>query len=62
MVVTYIIPIEVVGHQWRTVCGCIGFWQIGQMAFAGLGTLIPDWRNLSFATAVICAPLLLSWL
>ena len=62
MVVINVIPMEVIGKQWRTVVGCIGFWQIGNIAFAGLAYLIPNWRHLSLATGVISAPILLTCL
>lgn len=31
MVVNCVYPLEFVGRQWRTFCGTIGFWAVGQL-------------------------------
>ena len=61
LVVNFVIPMEIIGERWRTLCGCAGLWQLGSISFSGLAYLIPNWRHLSLATALISAPLLLQF-
>ena len=34
MVVNCVYPLEFVGQRWRTLCGTIGFWAVGQIVLA----------------------------
>jgi hypothetical protein len=43
---------EFLTPTWRTICGCISFWAIGEMFLGLFGYLIVPWRTLSWATSL----------
>ena len=61
MVINFVLPMEYVGRQWRTFCGCIGFWACGVMTLAPMAYFIRDWRQLTMAAALGGIFLLFSW-
>ncbi|XP_055893424.1 organic cation transporter protein-like [Biomphalaria glabrata] len=60
LVVNFVLPLEFVTPQWRTFCGCVGFWAVGLMTLALWAFLVRDWRHLDLAmssTGVVLLPL-----
>ena len=51
MVINFVLPLEVVGREWRTFCGCIGFWAIGVGTLPILAYLLPHWRHLAMVSS-----------
>ncbi len=43
---------EFLTPSWRTICGTVSFWPIGEIFLAPLAYFIGSWRWLTFATAV----------
>ncbi|ELU17167.1 hypothetical protein CAPTEDRAFT_222145 [Capitella teleta] len=52
MVVNCVFPLEFVGRRWRTVCGTVGFWAIGQLVLALMANYIKHWRYLTMASSI----------
>jgi len=50
-VINCIYPLEFVGNRWRTLCGTIGFWAMGQMILSLAAYFVRNWRYLILVTA-----------
>ena len=61
LTVQYNIQSEFTLAKWRPVVVCVPSWPICVALFALVSWLLKDWQYIQFATAVIGAPLLLSW-
>lgn len=61
LVANYSLPMEFVGLKWRTLTGAIPFWAMGVMSLGLAAFLLPDWRHLSMATAIVGLPVLFTW-
>lgn len=61
MVINFVMPLEFVGRQWRTFCGCIGFWAVGVMLLAPMAYFIPQWRHLTALCSVSGLVLVATW-
>ena len=62
LVLVYVIPLEVVGRQYRTLCATVDGWCYGCLILALLAYFVRDWRHLSLVTGLIGLPLALLWL
>ncbi|XP_061172657.1 organic cation transporter-like protein [Saccostrea echinata] len=61
MVVNFVLPLEFVTPDWRTFCGCVGFWAVGLMTLAIWGYFITNWRYLIISTSVAGVFMLFTW-
>ncbi|KAH9513363.1 hypothetical protein Btru_034737 [Bulinus truncatus] len=61
LVVNFVLPLEFVTPQWRTFCGCVGFWAVGLMTLPLWAFLIRDWRHLDIAMSSSSVLLLPLW-
>ena len=61
LTVQYNIQSEFTLARWRPVVVCVPSWPICVALFALVSWLLKDWQYIQFATAVVGAPLLLSW-
>jgi hypothetical protein len=50
-VVYSIYLIEFLTPSWRTICGCVSFWFLGEMALTLAAYLMPPWRILTIVTS-----------
>jgi len=63
LVVNGMMQAEFVGTQYRTVISIFSVWGFGVIIFGFMFKLIPNWRHLCIATAVVSIPILiLLWL
>ena len=55
--------LEYIGIRWRTITTCFPTWGIGIMLFGALFKVLPNWRHLCIAAAVVGLPtsILLLW-
>ena len=50
--VAYLVHLtEFLTPSWRSLCGAVPFWCVGEMLLGLLAYLIPNWRYLTVATA-----------
>ncbi|XP_067937878.1 solute carrier family 22 member 4-like [Watersipora subatra] len=60
LIVNLLLPVEYVGKQWRTLCGCVGTWAIGVATLPLFAFLIRDWTYLCLAISIAGIPILVS--
>ena len=48
--------LEYIGIRWRTITTCFPTWGIGIMLFGALFKVLPNWRHLCIAAAVVGLP------
>ena len=51
-VVYNIYLIEFLTPSWRTICGCVSIWFIGEMLLTLFAYFIPSWRMLTLAASL----------
>lgn len=61
LVVNFVLPLEFVTPEWRTFCGCVGFWAVGLMGLGLWGYFIQKWQTLVMASAISSIFILFSW-
>ncbi|CAL1525927.1 unnamed protein product [Lymnaea stagnalis] len=61
LVVNFVLPLEFVTPEWRTFCGCIGFWAVGLMTLAPWAYFLRNWRHLDIAMSATSITLLPLW-
>ncbi|ELT93477.1 hypothetical protein CAPTEDRAFT_222903 [Capitella teleta] len=61
MVINFVLPLEFVGCQWRTFCGCIGFWAVGVATLPLLAYFLPNWRHLAVTSSAVGIPLIFTY-
>ncbi|CAG7832213.1 unnamed protein product [Allacma fusca] len=51
--VVYLVHLmEFLTPSWRTICGCVSLWPIGEMLLGLIAYLVPNWRYLTVITAL----------
>ncbi|KAL5004057.1 hypothetical protein ScPMuIL_017513 [Solemya velum] len=61
LVVNFVLPLEFVTPEWRTFCGCVGFWAVGLMVLGLWGYLIQRWQTLVMASVISSIFILFTW-
>ncbi|XP_064628666.1 solute carrier family 22 member 15-like [Lineus longissimus] len=56
----FVLPMEFIGPRWRSFCGALGLFDVGQALVAMFAYFERDWRYLAYTTGAISLPLVIA--
>ncbi|GAB1610505.1 organic cation transporter protein isoform X1, partial [Argonauta hians] len=58
LVISIVLPLEVVGRRWRDFCVCLWIWALGLPLISFEAAVVEGWRNIALSSGLVCLPFL----